>query len=116
MAKDDIKYLDLDSVDSGLEVVVKLDGVEHKLQQVTVEDFIANTKLLQNMKAEASLEEEVEVVITMLLRAFPTMNREQLRKLSMAKLNAILDFAQKHNGSKDGESEAKSEGNPQTAG
>src|SRR6202007_1538614 len=98
--KTNTSFLDLDSIVPP-EVVVKLGGKEHKLSPITVEDFIANTKAIQDYaKGEQNLEGELELIIDMLLRAFPTMDREMLKKLSQPQLDALGAFAQQHNGSK----------------
>jgi len=113
-------YLDLDAIENEVEIVVKLNGKEHALQPITVDDFIYNTKLVQDLGTNPDFEKETMTIIKMLIRAFPTMTEEELRKLPLVKLNAILDFAQKHNGSKQVEEsmaeEAKEVENPPTAG
>ncbi|SER25835.1 hypothetical protein SAMN05216548_1144 [Faunimonas pinastri] len=116
---DSVKYLDLDAIDlTENEFVVKLGGVEHHLKPVTVEDFVENTKLIQSLGVSGKLEDEVDTVIQMLVRAFPTMTVEQLKKLELVKLNALLDFAHKNNGQKQGEASAEAEAtaNPPAAG
>lgn len=117
MASENTKFLDLDAVDVGPEVVIKLQGVEHKLKPISVEDFIVNTKALQSLGAEADFEAEVGMVVDMLTRAFPTMTTDMLKKLPMAALNKMLDFANANNGAAAVKEEAKAEAaaNPQPA-
>jgi len=94
-------FLDLDALaDEAVQVVVKLKGVEHRLVQATVADFIANTKAIKNMAANGvnDLEEEVNMVISMIVRAFPTMSAEMLKALPLTSLNSLLDHAKKFNG------------------
>ncbi len=112
------KFLDLDAVDMGAEVVIKLQGIEHKLKPVSVGDFIANTKLVQGLGVATDVETEVQTIITMLIRAFPTMTREMLIDLPIAALNKMFAFAQENNGTQKVEEEAKAEAeaNPQPAG
>lgn len=96
---DNTKILNLDEITPPLEVVVKLNGKEHKLKTFTVEDFVENTKLAQSVTGtELTVEEEVNIVIKMLIRAFPTMSESDLRSMSLDKLSAILEFARENNG------------------
>ena len=103
------KYLDLDSFGDASEFTVKLDGTEHKLAALTVDDFIFNTKLIQSLGTAPDIESELSAVVKMLTRAFPTMTEEMLRKLEIRKLNAILEFAHSNNGQRAGEAEAETE-------
>jgi hypothetical protein len=107
--KEPTKYLDLDSFANEQEFVVKLKGIEHKLVSLTVNDFIFNTKLIQSLGTAPDIETELNAVIKMLTRAFPTMTEEMLRGMEIQKLNAILDFAHANNGQRAGEAEAKAE-------
>jgi hypothetical protein len=112
-----IKFLDLDEVKPAIDLTVRLGGVDHKLKPISVEDFVANTQDQRKLSSASSLEEEVDVVLRMLVRSFPTMNIEDLRKVDLAKLWKLLEFANETNGSKEIEAETKESGeNPQTAG
>ena len=114
------QFLDLDALLPAVEVTVKLGGVNHKLKQLSVQDFVANTADQQKLGEAASLSAEVETVVRMLHRAFPTITIEAFNKLELAKLYKLLAFALEQNGSdkasKDVAAEAKSDdANPQTA-
>lgn len=96
------QFLDLDAVDLPVQLVVKLGGKEHPLVPVTVESFVANTKLLQQLSKakDGDLEAEVNLVIKVILRAFPTMTDEMLRKMPLANLNKLMGVAQDNDGTK----------------
>lgn len=96
-----VKFLDLDALTSENEITIKLNGTVHKLQPLTVGDFINNTKLIQQLGTAADMETEIEAILTLLLRTFPTMKREELVNLPVQSLNAILEFANEHNGQND---------------
>jgi hypothetical protein len=119
MTDKNIKLLDLDKIPAGQpEVVVKLNGKEHRLKPMTVDGFIQNMKLVQGMKNEGNFEEEIEVVKDMILILFPTMTREDLGTMTFPQLEALKNFAQEASGSNEAEAgaaEAASE-NPPTAG
>jgi hypothetical protein len=99
-------YLDLDAVVPNSDVTVKLGGIEHKLVPITLEDFVRNTKAVQDMGTLVDAEAEMNVVRDMLSRAFPTMTVQITNKLTLIQLNTLLEFAMKHNGAKTVEKEA----------
>lgn len=110
-----VKFIDLDAIVPD-EVVVKLGGIEHKLVPLSVEDFINNTKDVEKYASEViSTEAEIEMVSKMLMRAFPTMTVEMLRKLTLPQLQTLVQFAQDHNGQRQVEKDNEAE-NPQKAG
>lgn len=115
MTKPTTQYLDLDALASDNVKVLKFQGAEHKLVPVTVDAFIANVKAVQELGVSPSFEAEVDAVVAMLARAFPTFPVPQMRELPLEHLNKILDFAQNNDGTKQAESEAGAEGaaNPQ---
>lgn len=93
------KFLDLDATDPNTpEVVIKLKGIEHKLVPLTLDGFIANTKAMNRLSTKATMEDEMDLICEMLIRSFPTMTREMLGSIELAKLNALMDFANAHNG------------------
>jgi hypothetical protein len=116
---DKTEFLDLDAIVSA-EVVVKLAGKEHKLKPLSVEDFIQNTIDQRALGAATQIEDEVELVLKMLNRAFPTLLVDDLRKVDLKRLWALLNFALEKNGSNQAKDEADAAGapteNPQTAG
>jgi len=111
------QYLDLDAL-VNVEKTVRFKGKEHKLKHVSVQDFVDNVKLAQSLGPDAGIEKEVEATITMLLKAFPTMDRADLMDVPLEALNKILAFAQANDGSDavKGAAEADAKANPPTAG
>lgn len=110
-------YLDLDAIAPTVECVVKLGGTEHKLQPMSLENFIKTTEILNSIPAEPSARDEFENTIKLLQIAFPTMTASMLRGLTHDQLGAILAFAQENNGAKKAlqSLEEATEENPQTA-
>ena len=115
-------FLDLDAVAPEVELTVKLNGKKHKLKPLSVEDFIRNTKDQIALSSVGDVESEVNLILKMLVRAFPTLTEEELREVPLNKLWKLLEFARENNGSAKVEEEAKAEQeatpseNPQTAG
>ena len=111
MATATTHFLDLDEVDANAkQVVIKLDSVEHKLTPITVQDWIANTKMIQSLQAaEGDVEKEIDAMISMITRSFKTLEHDTLKQLPLAKLNKIMEFARANNGEKVVEAEAAAE-------
>lgn len=112
-------FLDLDAIAPEVEMTVRLNGQEHHLKPLSVEDFIKNTKDQASLGASGNVEDELNLVLRMLLRAFPTMNEEELRAVPLTKLWKLLEFAKENNGSTKIENEVEEEkkpSNPRKAG
>lgn len=111
--------IDLDAVDNFPDVTVKLGGKNHKLVPVSVDDFVANTKLLAKLGMGGDIGAEVEGLKDIILRAFPTIERELLGKVPLVNLNKLVGMAQDNDGSNavkaDVEAEAVASGNDAAA-
>ena len=114
MAENTTQYLDLDALLT-VEKVLKVGGKEHKLQPVTVEGFVRNVKMVQDLGKSGDLETEMKLIVSMLSDAFPTFPESEMRKLPLDHLNKILAFAQENDGTTDVAKEAEKEAaaNPQ---
>lgn len=112
------KYLDLDAVDLDADVTINWKGVKHKLSPITVEQFIQNTKKLQEIGGKPNLEQEFEIVLVMVHNAFPTIPMADLKTIELVKLNKILEFAREYNGEQivKADQEADAAANPPKAG
>src|SRR5690606_28278618 len=82
-------YINLDAIESAPLAVIRVDGKEHKLVSITVEDFIANFKDVERLSLSASVLDEVEVLTSVILRGFPTLKRESVLKWPMEYLQRI---------------------------
>lgn len=112
------QFIDLDAVDLPNTLVVKLGGKKHPLVPVTVGNFVANTKLLQSLgKSDGNLEAEVDMVIEIIMRAFPSMEKSMLQNMPLVNLNKLMGIAQSSDGTeavkKEAEKDAKA--NPPAA-
>lgn len=101
-------YLDLDAVVPEREVVLKLDGNQHKLATITLEDFVKNNALIQSLQGK-DMEAEVNGLVDMLDRSFPSVTRERLFKLTLPQLKQLMQFANDNNGSTVVDAEVKKE-------
>lgn len=106
---DATNFLDLDAVAPEIDLTVKLNGKKHKLKPLSVEDFIKNTKDQAALGASTQVEDEVNLVLRMLTRSFPTMTEDELRQVPLNKLWKLLEFARDNGGASKVEEETKAE-------
>lgn len=88
------KMLNLDEIKAE-EKVLKLCGKEHTMKEMSVEDFIKLTKETEKYESgakEMSLSEQMESLVDMVLKAFPTCPREDLMSQKLDMLTVILKF------------------------
>ena len=113
MSNQDVKFLDLDALAPKEVFRIKLNGKEHEMKQMTVEDFVWATK-----EAEARQDEDgdpaamLRMMIDVLQRQFPSIDKEEFKELGFDKLAAILDFTRQvaEEGSEAAIAEAAAEG------
>lgn len=87
-----MKFLNLDEL-APTNRTITLKGKDYPVQEMTVENFIETTKAGEKMEAEkAPISEQVSQSVAMILRYSPTIPREDLVKLPMAKLTTIMKF------------------------
>jgi len=87
------RFLNLDELKAPEEVVVKLNGQEHQLKEMSVADFIWAQKNLKKLEEVEDEGQQILTLIEVLHRMFPTIPKNELENLGLAKLNALADFA-----------------------
>lgn len=87
-----MKVLNLDKLSKkeGKEIV--LFGNTHHVDGMTVENFIETTRAAEALAEETSLVKQVEATIDMITRSVPTVERDDLKKLALEQLQAIVAF------------------------
>ncbi|AGC36055.1 hypothetical protein B7L88_gp011 [Rhizobium phage RHEph10] len=110
MSSVDPVYLDLDAVESPVDFTVKFKGVEHKVVETSVSDFIATARAIESLSVDASVEKELEVSISIIHRCLPTIAIEDLQTLKLSQLQRIKDFVMTANGEKAEETQPAGEG------
>lgn len=87
------KILNLDEIDTGIEKAFTLGGKTHKMKPLSVMDFIAQTKRLDEMKAtDASAEDNLNFMIDCVVAAFPTVTREEVAALDLGRIRKLTDY------------------------
>lgn len=87
------KILDLDELETP-EFALKLGGKEHVMNELTVEDFIQNTRELAKLRESTDEAEHFEAYVRMIGRMFPTIQKEDLMKLKLSQLGRIMQWIQ----------------------
>lgn len=99
-------FLDLDAIAEQEQFSFKLNGKVHMLKVATVATFAENMKEIQSASLDASLDEEVTLIVKIVKRAFPTMVDEEIQNLTLPQLKRIANFALQAN-SQVGETETR---------
>ncbi len=99
------KLLDLDKLETTTEYAITLKGVKHQMKAISVGDYI-NLNKLQDGFEGASIVEQVETALKMIMIAFPSVTEEIGRELNFDLMSAIVNFIMTDSASSD-ESEAK---------
>lgn len=91
-------FLNLDEVKPTIEFSFQLNGKRHELVPATVETFIANMNDLKSLGVNADPIDELQVMLKMIGRAFPTITEKELKKLTLDQAKAISEYARRANG------------------
>lgn len=110
--------LNLDELETKKQKVIKLHGKEHVFQPFTVENYIENIKSMEvlnakQMRVEKAIKEKREpnpddlvsqdelfnITVNNIIRAFPTLSKEQVLKMPIEMLNTIADYISEENSS-----------------
>lgn len=88
------EILNLDELETGVEKTVVLNGVKHSFAPFSVENFIENVKSLEeySKREDIPVSEYMEHMVQMVVRGFPSIGEEAVRKLPMTHLKAINEF------------------------
>ena len=87
-----LKVLNIDTL-SKQERVIVLGGVEHKVHEMSVENFLETTAALNEIEASGfSLDKQVLGTVDMIMRSVPTAPRELLVKVPMSQLQTIVAY------------------------
>lgn len=89
----DPQILNLDDLTATAAKAVVLNHRRHFAREQTVEGYIDAIKRSRDQKRDASADEQVEEAIAFLRDLFPTLQQDELRKLELRKLGALIEFA-----------------------
>lgn len=78
--------------------IVDTNEVRHEMKPATVQSFIDNVKMVEDMGTNVSAVDEMEAMIKIILVAFPTMSDEMIRSWPLEALEQISDLARGQGG------------------
>lgn len=87
----DVKYLNLDEVSTGIGKMLKFDGAEYEMKEMSVGDFLDQAQAFEAHKPNTPAEIYASTLKS-ISTVFPTFPEEKLRTLTMAQINAIMSF------------------------
>lgn len=91
----EVKYLDLDAIAPKVAFKIRLDGEDHFMKEMSVEDFVWATneaqKQLDNYD-NMTPKEMVESMIAVLSRQFPTVKEKQFKDMGLEKMRRLMEF------------------------
>ncbi|MTH61203.1 hypothetical protein [Paracoccus litorisediminis] len=74
-------------------LVVVIDDVSHPRIEPTVKDMLHTLKDLEDLGKASSMADELDVVIRIVMRSFPTMTREMVEGYPIVVLNEVFAIA-----------------------
>jgi hypothetical protein len=87
------KVLNLDQLETTIDKVVTIKGVDHRMTPLSVEDFINQMKEIdQATSSDMTALEMYELSLKVILRAFPTIPETQLRALNTFQIDSLYAF------------------------
>jgi uncharacterized protein (DUF2126 family) len=88
------KILNLDALVKPEARELVLGGVSYEVPDMTVENFVATARIAQALaaNAEATVADQIDAAVDMIVRSIPGVPRDVLVKCSLAQLNTITDF------------------------
>lgn len=94
------KVLNLDALETEIEKSVTVDGVDHAMKPLSVEEFVNNMKEIEAIQAagaEITPSEAFERSLVMIVRAFPSLEEARVRKMTTPQIDALFAFVQGEN-------------------
>lgn len=115
------QFINLDEIKREPLVTIQVNGQKHEMRTATVEDFIENMKAIESLGKNASLVQEIEVMIGIVARAFPTLPENDIRSWPIDNLQKLSEIARGLGGeivtdNPEKAKEAEKSGNAPTAG
>jgi hypothetical protein len=85
--------INFDDLKSEPPVILVIEGVRHPMKNADVETFIENMSALEKLGMAATAKDEIDVIVGIIARAFPTLTDAQIRKWELDQIKKISDIA-----------------------
>lgn len=110
------KVLNLDALKTEAPVAIIVNEKRHEMRLATVQTFIDNMRMIEDLGTNPSMIREIEVAKKVILSAFPTLTEKELGDLPLDALRQISDLARGAGGEiVTNDAEAAASGNAQPA-
>lgn len=87
-----VKILNLEQLAPQSGRVLRLNGVDYPVEEMSVQNFIETTLTAERLEGETSIVVQLEATIDLIQRAIPTIDRELLKRLTLEQLQAVTVF------------------------
>lgn len=88
-----MKVLNLDSITPTITRSITLKGVTHPVIEISVEDFVNTTKEAERLeREEASITDQIIATADSILRAVPSLDKQELYSMSLKQMGVIYRF------------------------
>lgn len=87
------KIINLDSLASEPLVAITIGGKRHEMRTATVNTFIENMKAIESLGLNASPVKEVEVIVGIVARSFPTLTEDEIRNWPLDMIQKLSEIA-----------------------
>lgn len=92
------KIINLDSLKQEALIIIEVEGKRHEMKTASVDSFIENMKAIEGLGLNASPIQEIEVIIGIVARAFPTLDEKQIRSWPITTIQHLSEVARGVNG------------------
>lgn len=106
------KVLNLDALAEKEVRELSLRGKTYKVREMSVADFIATSRLAQEISDDASFAEQMEASVKLIQRAVPEISVEDLHTLNLEQLAAVAKFVRGEDIDELAQTEGQQEGEP----
>lgn len=87
------KTIKLEDLASPSPIIIEVGGVKHPLVPATVETYIANMRDIEALSLNANPIEELELAVTLIGRAFPSLEVKDIRNWSIEVIHQLAQIA-----------------------
>jgi hypothetical protein len=87
------KIINLDAVSTEPDLAIVVDGKRHDMVKPTMQNFIDNMKLVEELGMNPSPVKEMESGIVIIRRAFPTITEKDLLGWTLERVQMLVDLA-----------------------
>lgn len=92
------KIINFDDLKTEPPVILVIEGVKHPMKNASVNVFVENMSALEKLGTQTTAKAEMDVIVGIIGRAFPTLKEEQIREWELEQIRQISDIARGING------------------